>query len=514
MPPVDTVFRRLAAAGRPKWRWQPEERRPADARLPDDGLQDGRLQVTDRRDRRDPIARLLALADPDSLRLTAGGPDGDAVGVVAGTFRMHGVPAVGFATDPAVQGGALSGAGCTVITEAYRRAVAAGQPIVGVWHSGGARLADGVASLDGVGRVFAAMTAASGLVPQLSLVVGPAAGGAAYGPALTDVVVLAPGGRIFVTGPEVVRTVTGEDVDMLRLGGPEPHGRRSGLAHVVAASDDEAVAAIRRVASLLGRPGRVGPLAERSFAGLLPGNPRRAYDVHPIVDTLLDEPGVELHRRWAPNVVTVWGRLGGRTVGVVANNPLRLGGCLDAASAEKAARFVRSCDAFGVPIVVVVDVPGYLPGVDQEWNGVVRRGAKLLHAFAECVVPRVTLVVRKAYGGAYIAMNSRSLGATRVLAWPSAEIAVMGAPAAVRILHRRRLAEAAEHARPALEAELAADHTRRAGGLRRAIDLGVVDAVVDPEATRGAVAAAVREAEAHLAGAGAPVRGAHRNIPL
>jgi acetyl-CoA/propionyl-CoA carboxylase carboxyl transferase subunit len=459
-------------------------------------------------DRRDPAARLDALADPGSLRLTDRDPG---TGVAAGLLRMHGVEVVAFATDPAVQGGALGPAGCTVITDAYDRALRDGAPIVGVWHSGGARLADGVASLDGVGRIFAAMTRASGRVPQLSLAVGPAAGGAAYGPALTDVVVLAPGGRIFVTGPEVVRTVTGEDVDMLRLGGPEPHGRRSGLAHLVAESDEEAAASIRRLAALLGHQGRVGPLAERRFDGLLPDNPRRAYDVHPVLDTLLDEPGLELHRRWAPNLVTAWGRLGGRTVGVVANNPLRLGGCLDAASAEKAARFVRACDAFGVPIVVLVDVPGYLPGVDQEWNGVVRRGAKLLHAFAECVVPRVTLVLRKAYGGAYIAMNSRSLGATRVLAWPQAEIAVMGAPAAVRILHRRRLAAVSDEARPALEAELAEEHARLAGGVQRACELGVVDAVVRPEATRGAVAAAVRDAEA-VSGGG--LRGRHGNIPL
>jgi acetyl-CoA/propionyl-CoA carboxylase carboxyl transferase subunit len=238
----------------------------------------------------------------------------------------------------------------------------------------------------------------------------------------------------------------------------------------------------------------------------MPESARRAYDVRQLITGLLDEPGIELHPRWAPNVVTTLGRLDGRTVGVVANNPLRLGGCLDSTSAEKAARFVRMCDAFGVPLVVLVDTPGYLPGVGQEWDGVVRRGAKLLHAFAEATVPRVTLVTRKAYGGAYIAMNSRALGATRVFAWPGAEVAVMGAVAAVRILSRRALATAPAAQRHELEAELAAEHEREAGGLPRAIALGVVDEIVEPAKTREAVARAIADAPAR--------RGTHGNIPL
>ena len=321
-----------------------------------------------------------------------------------------------------------------------------GVPIIGLWHSGGARLAEGVLSLHAVGQIFQAMTQASGKVPQISVVLGPAAGGAAYGPALTDIVILGPEGRIFVTGPDVVRSVTGEDVDMLRLGGPEPHGRRSGVVHVLTETEEEALDRARR------SPRCSAPRAacasrtstDIDLGAILPESKKRAYDVHPLVEAVLDEGTTqELHAKWAPNIVTALGRLGGRTVGVIANNPLRLGGCLDSLSAEKAARFVRMCDAFGVPLVVLVDVPGYLPGVGQEWDGVVRRGAKLLHAFAECVVPRVTLVTRKAYGGAYIAMNSRSLGATTVFAWPGAEVAVMGAVAAVRILHRRKLADVA-----------------------------------------------------------------------
>ena len=339
-------------------------------------------------------------------------------------------------------------------------------------------------SLHAVGRIFHAMTQASGKIPQISIVLGFAAGGAAYGPALTDLVILAPEGRIFVTGPDVVRSVTGEDVDMLRLGGPDTHGRRSGVVHVVADDEADAIRRGRQLATLLASQATIGEVADVDLAALLPESPKRAYDVHPLINGVLDEGStVELHARWAPNVTIALGRLGGRTVGVIANNPLRLGGCLDSLSAEKAARFVRMCDTFGVPLVVLVDVPGYLPGVGQEWDGVVRRGAKLLHAFGEAVVPRVTLVTRKAYGGAYIAMNARSLGATKVFAWPGAEVAVMGPVAAVRILHRRKLAEVADDVRPQVEAELAAEHERIAGGVEKAVEIGVVDEIVSPKTT-------------------------------
>jgi acetyl-CoA/propionyl-CoA carboxylase carboxyl transferase subunit len=455
---------------------------------------------------RDPRERLAALFDPGTLELFP--PEGEErSGVVSGVGLVQGSWAVAFASDPRVQGGAMGSGGCAAIVSAYTEAVTRGVPIVGLWHSGGARLAEGVASLHAVGTVFAAMTAASGRVPQISVVLGPAAGGAAYGPALTDIVILSGQGRIFVTGPDVVRSVTGEDVDMERLGGPEPHSRRSGVVHVVTPTDAEALGVARQLAAMLSDQGKIAEDAEdRDLSGVLPDNPRRAYDVHALTGKLLDTPGVELHPRWAPNIVTILGRLAGRTVGVVASNPMRLGGCLDAASAEKGARFVRMCDAFGVPLVVLVDVPGYLPGVGQEWDGVVRRGAKLLHAFAEATVPRVTLVTRKAIGGAYIAMNSRSLGATRVYAWPGAEIAVMGAVAAIRILHRRTLASVPADRLHEAEAELAAEHEATIGGLQRAIDLGVVDAIIEPSQTRQELARAIAEAP--------QVRGAHANIPL
>ncbi len=465
-------------------------------------------------DPRHPLHRLGALLDEGSLQPITALDDS---GMLAVTGTVSGSPVVAFCSDPTIMGGAMGEVGCKAVVAAYDEAMRQQVPVIGLWHSGGARLAEGVLSLHAVGEIFHAMTQASGRIPQISVVLGPAAGGAAYGPALTDVVILGPEGRIFVTGPDVVRSVTGEDVDMLRLGGPEPHGRRSGVVHLLTGSEEEALGRAREVATLLGAQGTmdVAAVTDTDLEALLPESKKRAYDVHPLVETMLDEgTTVELHGRWAPNIVTALGRMGGRTVGVIANNPLRLGGCLDSLSAEKASRFVRMCDAFGVPLIVIVDVPGYLPGVGQEWDGVVRRGAKLLHAFGESVVPRVTLVTRKTYGGAYIAMNSRSLGATKVYAWPGAEVAVMGAVAAVRILHRRKLAEVAPDIRPAVEAELAAEHERIAGGVDKAVEIGVVDEVLAPSATRSTIARALEEASAAAAAGGSAVRGAHGNIPL
>jgi acetyl-CoA/propionyl-CoA carboxylase carboxyl transferase subunit len=458
-------------------------------------------------DPRDPVLRLEKLFDPGTLELLA--PRDDS-GVIAARGRINGAPALSFCSDATVMGGAMGSAGCLRIVDAIDMAVRERVPVIGLWHSGGARLAEGVVALHAVGLVFQAMIRASGRVPQISVVLGPAAGGAAYGPALTDVVIMSTGGRVFVTGPDVVRSVTGENVDMESLGGPDTHGRRSGVVHIVTDDDASAISSARSVTALLARQGsfdvtQIGDPYDVS--ALLPENPKRAYDVHPVITAILD-PGefVELHAKWAPNIVTGLGRLTGRTVGVIANNPLRLGGCLDSPSAEKAARFVRMCDAFGIPLVVLVDVPGYLPGVGQEWDGIVRRGAKLLHAFGESVVPRVTLVTRKTYGGAYIAMNSRALGATRVFAWPGAEVAVMGASAAVGILHRKKLAAAPPGEREALHAKLAEEHERLAGGVGRAMEIGVVDELIDPSTTRAALAEALAAAPSG--------RGAHGNIPL
>ena len=457
-------------------------------------------------DHRDPEVRLRTLFDQGTLRLLSPADDS---GALAARGLVDGTPVIAYATDGTRMGGALGTEGCRHIVDSIDTAVRERVPVIGLWHSGGARLHEGVVALDGIGQVFAAMVRASGRVPQISVVLGPAAGGAAYGPALTDIVVMSDGGRIFVTGPEVVRSVTGEQVDMERLGGPEPHGRRSGVVHVTTKDEGAAMDTARRLAAMLGHQGRLSPADVTDgtdLSALLPAEANRAYDVKPLVKALLDEPGVELHAKWAPNVVTTLGRFAGRTVGVIANNPLRLGGCLDAASAEKAARSVRMCDSLGVPLIVLVDVPGYLPGVGQEWDGVVRRGAKLLHAFAEAVVPRVTLVTRKNYGGAYIAMNSRALGATAVYAWPTAEIAVMGAAAAVNILHRKKLAATPADQREALRAQLIEEQSRTAGGVNRALEIGVVDDVIQPTETRRRIAEALAAAPA--------ARGAHGNIPL
>jgi len=455
-----------------------------------------------------PTGRLASLLDSGSVAVWPGLVDG--TGVLVADGSIDGSDVVVYITDQSVKGGALGAAGCADIVRAIDAAVSRDVPVVGVWHSGGARLQEGVVGLDGVGRVFAAMVRASGRVPQLSVVLGPCAGGAAYGPALTDLVIMAPDGRIFVTGPDVIRTVTGESVTAEHLGGPQPHGRRSGVVSVVAADEAEALRTTRRLVSLIADGGRLnlsGITDDPGMREVLPESIRRAYDVKALVERVLDPgTGVVLHAGWAPNLSTTLGRLGGRTVGVVANNPMRLAGCLDSASAEKAAKFVRFCDAFGIPLVVLVDVPGYLPGLDQEWEGVVRRGAKLLHAFAESVVPRVTVVTRKAYGGAYIAMNSRSLGASAVFAWPDSELAVMSAAAAVRILHKRKLADVPADQQDSLVAELAEEHRMLVGGLRESEDAGLIDAVIDPAVTRRVVAEAIA--------ASPSLRGQHTNIPL
>jgi acetyl-CoA/propionyl-CoA carboxylase carboxyl transferase subunit len=463
-------------------------------------------------DVRDPLLRLAQLFDGNDYDLLHCGGDTE-VRTAAG--RINGARVIAYCTDATKMGGALGAAGSQRIVEAIEVAVRERCPVIGVWHSGGAKLADGVESMDGVGQMFAAMTRASGQVPQISVVVGPAAGAAAYGPALTDIIIMAPAGRVFITGPDVVKSVTGEQIDMDGLGGPEAHSRRSGVAHVTADSEADACLRARRLVTFFTCPGllQLDRLRDgQDLRALLPESPRRAYDVRPLVRAILDSDDVpgggfdELQPRWAPNMVVGLGRLAGRAIGVIANNPIRKGGCLDSLSAEKASRFVRMCDSLGVSLLVIVDVPGYLPGVGEEWNGVVRRGAKLLHAFAEALVPRVTLVTRKSYGGAYIAMNSRALGATAVFAWPDAEIAVMGAEAAVGILHRRRLAAVADHERDALKSSLVSEHVRIAGGVDRAMAIGVLDEVISPRRTRRRLAEAFAAAPAG--------RGQHGNIPL
>ncbi|MGH3879270.1 MAG: carboxyl transferase domain-containing protein [Actinophytocola sp.] len=429
-------------------------------------------------DYRDPVHRMCQLLDGGSFEAVH---RREGSGILVARGRIDGAGVVAYCTDGARGGGALGVAECPWIVEAIDLAVAENCPVVGVWHSGGAKPADGVAALDGLGQVYAAMVRASGRVPQLSLVLGPAAGGAAYAAALSDVVVMSEAGRLFTHGPDVVRAVTGEVVDAAGLGGPEVHGR-SGVAHLTAGSEAAAYRQAREVVALLTKPGHYDLARLRSLkdpSALLPGSPRQAYDVHPLVEQVLDhDTFTELQAGWAANIVVGLGRLGGRTVGVVANNPAHDGGCLDSPAAEKAARFVRTCDAFGVPLVVVADVAGHLPGVDRERDGAARRDVKLPHAFAGAEVPRVTLVTRRAGGDAAVAMNSRALGATAVLAWPGAELA----------------------------ADMAVDTSTGASGLDEAIDVGMVDEVVDPILTRRRLAELLAAAPAG--------RGRHGNIPL
>jgi acetyl-CoA/propionyl-CoA carboxylase carboxyl transferase subunit len=457
-------------------------------------------------DPRDPQLRIARLLDPNTTQLIT---PRDESGMIAATGSIKGNKVIVFASDATIKSGALGVAGAKVIVAAYKEAMSQQLPIIGIWHSGGARLSDGVLSLDAFGEVFQAMILASGRIPQLSLVLGPTAGGGAYGPALTDIVVLAPEGRIFVTGPDVVKSVTGEDVDMAMLGGPEAHSKNSGVAHVIASTEQEAFDEIRDVTSLFADQGHMKTdLEDIDLSVFVPEASKRSYEVHPLIDAVLDKDGekLELLPVWAQNMSTVLGRMGERTVGVVANNPAHIGGVLDSAAGEKAARFVRTCDAFGIPLIVIADVTGFLPGAGQEWEGAVRRGAKLLHAFGEAVVPRVTLITRRAYGGAYVAMNSKALGATRVFAWPKAEVSVMGAVAAVRVLHRRLLADLPESQRADMELELAAEHERVSGGVARAVEIGAVDEIIEPSHTRQALAKALASAPHR--------RGAHGNIPL
>ena len=457
-------------------------------------------------DPRDPETRIARLLDDGKFEFLIPRTD---CGMVAVTGDIKGNKVIVFASDPTIKSGALGVEGSKVIVSAYKAAMSAQVPIIGIWHSGGARLSDGVASLDAFGEVFQSMISASGRIPQLSLVLGPTAGGGAYGPALTDIVVLSPEGRIFVTGPDVVKSVTGEDIDMALLGGPEAHRKNSGLAHIIAPTEQEAIDDVRDLTALFANHGVMkADVADIDLSVFVPQSQVRTYEVHPLVDAILDKETehIELLSMWAPNMTTILGRLGGATVGVLANNPAHIAGILDAAAGEKAARFVRTCDAFGIPLIVIADVQGFLPGAGQEWEGAVRRGAKLLHAFGEAVVPRVTLITRRAYGGAYVAMNSKALGATRVFAWPDAEVSVMGAVAAVRVLHRRILADLPTEQRESMELELAAEHEKISGGVARAVEIGAVDEIIEPSLTRSALAKIIAETPHR--------RGAHGNIPL
>jgi acetyl-CoA carboxylase carboxyltransferase component len=417
-------------------------------------------------------------------------------GVVTGWGDVDGRPVCGFAQDSTVFGGALGEAHAMKIVKVMETARKAGVPIVGLNDSGGARIQEGVMSLGGYGEVFYRNVLLSGVVPQISLVLGPCAGGAVYSPAITDFVIMASGtGQMFITGPDVVRAVTGEEVTMEALGGAAAHAEQSGVSHLTAQSDDDAIALARRLLSYLPlnnlEEGPTAPAAAPSeaarneLAKVVPEDSNAPYDVHQVLERVLDVGSFfEIQPAWAPNLVIGFARLGGAPVGVVANNPSVLAGTLDINASTKGARFVRFLDAFNLPILTFVDVPGFLPGTSQEHGGIIRHGAKLLYAYAEATVPMLTVILRKAYGGAYDVMCSKHLGGDLNLAWPTAEIAVMGADGAVNILFRHELEAAPAAERDAARARLTNQYREEFLNPYLAAERGYIDDVIDPSETR------------------------------
>ena len=419
-------------------------------------------------------------------------PLGDAV--VTGHGTIDGRTVFVFAEDFTVFGGSLGEVVADKICKIMDLALETGAPVIGLKDSGGARIQEGVSSLDGYGRIFERNVRASGVIPQISAIMGPCAGGAVYSPALTDFVLqVEESSHMFITGPDVIKAATGESVTMEELGGAYTHASKSGVTHLVYPTGKDALEAIRYLISFLPSNNMEAPpyyspsdrpdRADDSLDAIIPDSANKPYDMTTIVETVLDsEEFFEIHQHWAKNIIIGLGRLDGHTVGVVANQPAVLAGTLDIDASEKAARFVRFCDAFNIPLITFVDVPGFLPGVDQEHGGIIRHGAKLLYAYCEATVPRISVITRKAYGGAYLVMNARGIRADLVFAWPSAEIAVMGAPGAVNIIHRRAIAEAEDPEQR--RAELIADYEARFNNPYVAAELGLVDEVIEPRETR------------------------------
>ncbi len=442
-------------------------------------------------------------------------------GVIAGSGTIDGRRVFVYAQDFTVFGGSLGEAHALKIQKVQDLALSTGSPFIGLNDSGGARIQEGVMSLHGYGGIFQRNVAASGVIPQISVVLGPCAGGAAYSAALADFTFMVRDtAQLYLTGPDVVEAVTGERVTHAQLGGAQVHGTRSGVAAFVHDDEESCLADVRYLVSMLpsnnmSRPptlpsrGAIDDVRPR-LAEIVPVEPNKPYDMRLVLAELVDDGEyLEVHSGWAPNVICAYARIDGEVVGVVGNQPMVLAGVLDVAAAQKAARFVRMCDAFDIPLVTLVDVPGFLPGTEQEHAGVIRHGAKLLYAYCEATVPRIQVIVRKAYGGAYIVMDSRSIGADLSLAWPTNEIAVMGAEGAVNIIHRKELAAASDP--DMLRADLVARYTSELLHPAYAAERGLVDDVIDPVETRSAVArglAMLRDKRKHAA----PRK--HGNVPL
>ncbi len=432
-------------------------------------------------------------------------PYGD--GVVTGYGTIDGRQVCVFAQDFTVFGGSLGQVFGEKIVKVMDLAMKTGCPIIGINDSGGARIQEGVVSLGLYGEIFRRNVHASGVIPQISLIMGPCAGGAVYSPAVTDFTVMVDQtSHMFITGPDVIKTVTGEDVSMEDLGGARSHNTKSGNAHYMGHDETDAIDYVKALISYLPQNNLDDPPAfdeqadleisdeDRALDTLIPDSPNQPYDMHTVIESVLDdEEFLEVQSMFAPNMVVGFGRVEGHPVGVVANQPMQFAGTLDIDASEKAARFVRTCDAFNIPVLTFVDVPGFLPGTDQEWNGIIRRGAKLIYAYAEATVPLITVITRKAYGGAYDVMGSKHLGADMNLAWPTAQIAVMGAQGAVNILYRKEIAEAAEAGNEETRrAELIQEYEDHLANPYLAAERGYVDAVIQPHETRIEIVRALR----------------------
>ena len=421
-------------------------------------------------------------------------PYGD--GVVTGYGTVDGRQVAIFSQDFTVMGGSLGEVFGEKIVKIMDFALKSGIPLIGINDSGGARIQEGVVSLGRYGEIFRRNARSSGVIPQISLILGPCAGGAVYSPAMTDFTVMVnETSHMFITGPEVIKTVKGEEVGMEELGGAHTHSSRTGNSHYLANSEDDAIDYVKALLSYLPSNNMdeapILPATEpedfteldKSLNTLIPDSPNQPYDMHKVIAAILDESEfLEVQELWAPNIIIGFGRIEGHSVGIVANQPMQLAGTLNIDASEKAARFVRTCDAYGIPIITLVDVPGFLPGTDQEWNGIIRRGAKLLYAYGEASVPMVTLITRKAYGGAYDVMGSKHLGADINLAWPTAQIAVMGAQGAVNILYRKELSEAKDQEK--LRKELITEYEDTLANPYVAAERGYIDAVIEPHQTR------------------------------
>jgi propionyl-CoA carboxylase beta chain len=429
-------------------------------------------------------------------------PYGD--GVVTGYGTIDGRQVCVFAQDFTIFGGSLGQVFGEKIVKVMDMAMKTGCPVIGINDSGGARIQEGVVSLGLYGEIFRRNVHSSGVIPQISLIMGPCAGGAVYSPAVTDFTVMVDKtSHMFITGPDVIKTVTGEDVSMEDLGGAHTHNSKSGNAHYLGADEADAIDYVKALLSYLPQNNLEDPPAydeeadlelsdaDRALDTLIPDSPNQPYDMHAVIESVLDDAEfLEVQALFAPNIIVGFGRVEGRSVGVVANQPMQFAGTLDIDASEKAARFVRTCDAFNIPVLTFVDVPGFLPGTDQEWNGIIRRGAKLIYAYAEATVPLITVITRKAYGGAYDVMGSKHLGADMNVAWPSAQIAVMGAQGAVNILYRAELAKADDP--EARRAELISEYEDTLANPYLAAERGYIDAVIAPHETRAEIVRSLR----------------------